>query len=522
MNDLSPQTIKSLVKNQDARRALTKDSHKIFFSVYFPSYITHGFAPFHHEMFQLSEDEKVRMLVVMSFRGSGKSTILNTSLAIWSILGKQQKKFVLILSETQEQARTHLKNLKTVLEENELLRADLGPFQEIEEPWNATTLIIPKYGARITVASSEQSVRGMRNNEHRPDLIIADDIESTPSVKTRDGRNKIDDWFTSEILPIGDIGTRIVVVGNQLHRDSLLMRLKARITEGEMSGVYKQYPLLDENGDCLWPQKFKTEKDIEDLRKTIGREEVFLREYLLQLVDKKDQVIKKEWIAFYETLPEIHGDKEEPEFYLGRQIKVLTWPKKPEKEPFEYRGTIVGIDPAISLSDAADSTAMVACHVFGYGENLRIFILPLVINEKLTLQNIIAKAKRYKEMFPRETVRFVVEDVAAQNYLIQLMKAEGLFVSAMKVSGLSKHDRLVNSTLHFEKGRVLFPKKGAEQLIEQVLDFGTEKHDDLADALTSMIAEISRVYPYSRGDDGHTLSLGKGETIVGNIWIKQF
>ncbi len=522
MNDLSPQTIKSLVKNQDARRALTRDSHKIFFSVYFPSYITHGFAAFHHEMFQLSEDERVRMLVVMSFRGSGKSTILNTSLAIWSILGKQQKKFVLILSETQEQARTHLKNLKAVLEENELLRADLGPFQEVEEQWNATTLIIPKYGARITVASSEQSVRGMRNKEHRPDLIIADDIESTPSVKTRDGRNKIDDWFTSEILPIGDIGTRIVVVGNQLHRDSLLMRLKVRIEANEMDGVYRQYPLLDDKGVCLWPEKFKTEKDIEDLRKTIGREEIYLREYLLRLVNKKDQVIKKEWICFFDIMPEIHGDKEEPEFYLGRQIKVLTWPKKPEKDTFPYRGTIVGIDPAISQADTADSTAMVACHVFGYGENMRIFILPLVVNEKLSLQNIIEKAKRFKEMFPRETVRFVVEDVAAQNYLIQLMTSEGMFVSAMKVAGLSKHDRLVNSTLHFEKGRVLFPKEGAEQLIEQVLDFGTEKHDDLADALTSMIAEVSRIFPYSRGDDLHTLSLGKGETIVGNIWIKQF
>lgn len=522
MNDFSKQSINALIKDQAMRRILTQENFKVFFSVYFNSYITHGFAPFHHEMFQLSENERVRMLVVMSFRGSGKSTILNTALTIWSILGKQQKKFVLILSETQEQARTHLKNLKAVLEENQLLKADLGPFQEIPEPWNATTLIIPKYDARITVASSEQSVRGMRNKEHRPDLIIADDIESTPSVKTHDGRNKIDDWFTSEILPIGDIGTRIIVVGNQLHRDSLLMRLKYRIEGGEMDGVYRQYPLLNEKGVCLWPQKFKTEKDIEDLRKTIGREEVFLREYLLQLVDKKDQVIKKEWIIPYDIMPEIHGDKEEPSFYLGRQIKVLTWPKEPKKERFEYRGTVVGIDPAISQADTADFTAMVACHVFGCGENMRIFILPLIVNERLSLQGILAKAKRFKEMFPRETVRFVVEDVAAQNYLIQLMKSEGLFVTPMKVSGISKHDRLVNSTLHFEKGSILFPKKGAEQLIEQVLDFGTEKHDDLADALTSMIAEVSRVFPYSRSDDLHALSLGKGETIVGNIWDKRF
>jgi len=520
MEAFSKEKMKALVGNQESRRALTAESHKFFFSVYFNSYITHRFAEFHHEIFRLSEDEKVRMLVVMSFRGSGKSTILNTSLAIWSILGKQKKKFILILSETQEQARTHLKNLKAVLEENQLLKADLGPFQEIQESWNATTLIIPKYDARITVASSEQSVRGMRNKEHRPDLIIADDIESSPSVKTRDSRNKIDDWFTSEILPIGDVGTRIVVVGNQLHRDSLMMRLKARIEAGEMDGVYKQYPLLDENGACLWPEKFKKQEDIDDLRKVIGREEIFQREYLLNLVDKKDQVIKKEWVCFYETLPEIHEDTEDSEFCIGRGIRVLSWPEKPKEEPFDYRGTVVGVDPAISLGDRADFTAMVGCHVFGYGDDMKIFILPLIINEKLSLQGILATAKRFKQMYPRETVRFVVEDVAAQNYLCQLMKSEGLFVSPMKVSGLSKHDRLVNSTPHFEKGRVLFPREGAEHLIEQVLDFGTEKHDDLADALTSMIAEISRIFPYSR--PLRISSLGKGGTIVGNIWEKKF
>ena len=351
-------------------------------------------------------------------------------------------------------------------------------------------------------------------------MIIADDIESTPSVKTREGRDKTDNWFTSEILPIGDIGTRIVIIGNHLHKDSLVMRLQARIDAGEMNGVYKRFPFLDENGECLWKEKFKTEEDIEALKKLIGRDEIFQREYLLKEVNKKDQVIKNEWIAFHASVPDVHGDKEDSSHYLRNRVKVLGRPSEPEKPPFEYRGTIVGIDPAVSLNETADYTAMVACKVFGYGDDMKIFILPDIVNERMTLQGMVSRAKKYKEMFPRENVRFVVEDVAAQNYLSQLMKSEGLHVSPMKVSGLSKYDRLVNATPHFENGRVLFPEKGAEHLIEQLVDFGSEKHDDLADALTLLLAEVSNVFPYSRPykfDFG-----GKGGTIVGNIWKMQY
>ena len=56
------------------------------------------FAPFHNEMFKLAEDQNIKVLVVMAFRGSAKSTILNLAYILWSILGVQQKKFVVIIS----------------------------------------------------------------------------------------------------------------------------------------------------------------------------------------------------------------------------------------------------------------------------------------------------------------------------------------------------------------------------------------------------------------------------------------
>ena len=58
------------------------------------------------------------------------------------------------------------------------------------------------------------------------------------------------------------------LVGNMLHRDSLLMRMKDRIESGQKTGFFRKYPLLDEHGKCLWPERF-SENDIEELKKTV-------------------------------------------------------------------------------------------------------------------------------------------------------------------------------------------------------------------------------------------------------------
>ncbi len=177
-------TASLILKNQAFRTELAKKSHQYFFAIYFSRYMKYKSALFQQEIFSLTENEKIKNLVIASFRGSAKSTIVTLSYAIWAILGKQQKKFVLIAGQTQQQARQHLKNLKDELEQNELLRNDLGPFKEEEDEWRSYSLVLPKYNARITAVSVDQSIRGIRNKQYRPDLLIGDDIEDLASVKT--------------------------------------------------------------------------------------------------------------------------------------------------------------------------------------------------------------------------------------------------------------------------------------------------------------------------------------------------
>src|SRR3989344_845526 len=102
---LSDQTLDAIKKQRSIRRGLAKNSHFYFFSIYLGHYMKYPFAPFHHEMFALTENQELRLSVLVAFRGSAKSTLMTLSYPIWAIVGAQKKKFALILSQTQNQAK---------------------------------------------------------------------------------------------------------------------------------------------------------------------------------------------------------------------------------------------------------------------------------------------------------------------------------------------------------------------------------------------------------------------------------
>jgi predicted phage terminase large subunit-like protein len=464
----------SLFTDKKVRAEVTTQSHQWFFSTYFSSYVTHESAEFHHDLFAITEDEAMPLAVIVAFRGSGKSTIMTLSYPIWAVLGKLQKKFVLIASQTQYQARVHLTNIKRELESNELLANDLGPFVEQREEWGSTSLYIPKYNARITAISTEQSVRGIRHGQYRPDLIICDDVEDMSSVKTREGRNKTFDWFTGEIIPAGDTYTKRIVVGNLLHEDSLLMRLKERIEDDEVDGIFREWPIVKDN-KSLWPGKYPDKQSINTLRRTIANKIAWEREYMLRIIPDEDQVIDANWIQYYDELPAKTGAN-------------------------EYINSFVSVDLAISEKASADCTAIVIVHVFGYKNGDRkYYIDKRFINDRIshmhTLDSIVATYKPllndedYDDDY-EEKPRVLIEQVAYQTAALEQIKHRGIEAIGVKIHG-DKRARLQLASPLFEMGMVYFPKDRAiAPIVQQIVGFGIERHDDLADAVSMALNYI--------------------------------
>ncbi len=461
---LGPEELEKIRKDRKIRRALARKNHYWFFTLYLSHYISCEFAPFHHEIFELTEED-IAFAVLVAFRGSAKSTLVTLSYVIWSIIGIQQKKFILIVCQTQAQAKLHLENIKQELENNDLLKADIGPFESPNDEWGSNSIVIPKFGTRIAAVSTEQSIRGVRHGQYRPDLIICDDIEDINSVKTKEGRDKTFTWFNAEIIPVGDKNTKILVVGNLLHEDSLIMRFRKLIEDQKLNGKFLAYPLIDDKNDILWPAKYPTIEDVEKLKKNFSQESAFYREYLLKIISDEDRLVKSEWIQYYDDLP------------------------SPDSDNFEFAG--IGIDLAISLRESADCTAMVTAYMFGRGEDLAVYILPNPINKRMDFPTTVETAiSLSKTVVHGEQTKLFVENVGYQQSFIDHLSSKYIPVEGVSPKGQDKRTRLAIVTHIIKQGKVWFPRHGAETLINQLTGFGIERHDDLADAFSLLLLKI--------------------------------
>ncbi|MCL5094344.1 MAG: hypothetical protein M1355_04400 [Patescibacteria group bacterium] len=456
--------VERVLRNQETRIEVVKRSPIFFLITFLSKHIQCELAPMHYEMLRLMEDEKIPLAVVTAFRGSGKTTLMNTAYALWGVLGVQQKKFILIVSRTQQQARDHFADIRSELESNPLLKKDLGPFQE-DFTWNTGALVIPKYGAKIMAVSQEQKVRGLKFGSHRPDLLLVDDIEESESVKTSENRDKIYRWFTDEILPLGTSKTKTVVLGNLLHNDSLVCRLQTQINAGERSGVYRQFPIQDDDGKVLWPGRYPDKASLEAEKKRIGDSLAWKREYLLIVADDRKPVIEKSWLHYYKDLP---------------------IPRRNEGHAY-----VLGVDPAFSENTKADNTAIVSAFVLGSGNDRKMFILPNPVNEKLQMPDTIKRIKlKTKTFSDKINHKVYVEEVGTQLGLVQQLQYEGVKAVGIRFGGSDKRSRLADISNLIKEGKIIFCDHGNEEVIYQALNFGSTRYDDLCDALTTLIIGV--------------------------------
>ena len=291
MNPQEEKIVESLTKDKEVRRRITSGSLTWFTTIFLHEYIAHDFAPFHHEMFTIAEDPKWKFISIMAFRGSGKSTILNTAYALWSVLGIRQKKFVVVISETPRQALAHFNNIRHELSKNGLLRADLGPFTA-EKGEDSYSIELKSLKAKIMCVARRHPLRGLRHGAVRPDLIICDDLENSESAKDPDARKELWRWFLDEVMQLGSTGTQIIVLGNFLHPECFLMRLREYAGEKPSERIFRAYPFADDHGRLLWRAKYSSVKKVMDLKYSTDIH-LWARDYLLKWLPHSVEILQE-------------------------------------------------------------------------------------------------------------------------------------------------------------------------------------------------------------------------------------
>ena len=460
------------VEDETFRRELVKTSLFWFMYIYFPDYLTFPLAEFHKEMIKLVEGNSPTN-VIAAFRGSGKSTIISLAYVIWSMIGIKNKRFILLTSNTARQAELLMFNIKNVLESHSLLKTDLGPFQETSEEWNIGSLVFKDYDAKIMAISVNESVRGIKYKSKRPDLIICDDIETLESTGSSDNREKLLTWFDRDIVPIGDEHTTLVMVGTIMTDGSLMQTLKSRIDIGQLNGVFKKYPVIDEEENILWKDRWVSKEALDAYRKDKGiLQRTWETEFLLNSWVEEDQIIKPEHINYYDDIP----------FGLYPSYTCF-----------------MAVDLAISKEDTADKTAILQGYMFNVNGQKILYILPDYANKRLNFHETIQEIeKRADQMKDGKGTYIIVENVGYQSAVIETLKLEGYHnTRPFDVHSQDKPARLETTLHNLSLGKVLFPKKGCEVLIDQLYRFGRERYDDLADAFSMLVIkshEISQTF----------------------------
>ena len=129
------------------------------------------------------------------------------------------KHYILLLSDSSEQAEGFLSDIRVELEENGIIKEDFGELKG-NKAWK-TSVLLTSTNIKIEAIGSGKKVRGRRHRNWRPDLIVLDDIENDENVYTKEQRNKLSNWYFKAVSKAGDTYTDIVYIGTILHISSL-------------------------------------------------------------------------------------------------------------------------------------------------------------------------------------------------------------------------------------------------------------------------------------------------------------
>jgi hypothetical protein len=345
-------------------------------------------------MISAMEDPLVEFLEVIGFRGCSKTTWGSLILPIfWAREQPEEYPFITIGSGTALQGGINIANIKRELETNELLKQDYGSFQfkdvddpvpepsfESEEEWQARNLL-PSNDVRILARSRGHKVRGLKHRQWRPRGVVLDDPEDSDWVKTKENRDKTEQWLNSEVIPgLDKQQKKLVICINMLHMDALAARVKAK-------GTFKvlEFPLVndaDEWESCLWKAQYPNQKAIEDARKNAGAI-AWEPEYKLKVVAEEGAVITPDEIHYYDERP-----------------------KNPAAAIKSH-----GNDLAVSKKEGADYTAIVTGEVFYVDGKPKIYVRPNPFNEHVTFHDYMKRVREIPGELKGANL-FFVEDVA--------------------------------------------------------------------------------------------------------------
>lgn len=439
-----------------------------------------------------------RFVAIAAPRNHAKTTAITIGYGLSTLLFRERR-FMVIVSDTETQAAMFLGSLKNELTDNrdviDLFGLKTDEKGEVVFLKDTTTDIIVEcadgHTFRVMAKGAEQKLRGMNWNGRRPDLVICDDLENDELVMNPERRKKLRSWFYAALLPMISAHGIIRVVGTILHMDSLLENLmpehqaktgnqaydKENIVVEELKTYAKRNPgwkgvrYKAHNKDfskILWESRFDQEYFNERYAMfvSMGNTDLYSQEYLNQPLDEANTYFKRQ------------------------DFKPMT--QADFKKKFNY---YITADLAISQEASADYSVFL---IAGVDEN-RVINVVNVIRERLDAREIVdtilALQRRY------DPLAFGIEEMQITKsigpFLNEEMIKHNIFPNMVQLRHNNKDKvfRARSIQARMRAGGVKFDRETDwyQDFEDECLRFPRDKHDDMVDAFAYLGLMLDKV-----------------------------
>lgn len=433
----------------------------------------YGIPDFHLPWYEALDNPELNRLMLLAPREHAKTSVVLTY-ALNAIV-KNRSLRIGIVSGTDALAMAFMREITTELENNEELIAEYGIFKPARpKKWTEHEIIIADahniHGKDVSIFCI--GVGGQITSRHC-DILILDDIETTSSVNTSEGRAKTRTWLAKEVIPVLSSGGKAVIIGTRKHYDDIYSFL--------MPGVDKpsEWHILDNALRAI---------DEETLRPIW--EEMWSFDALMARKRELDQIDVLAWPQEYENRPlptdtQMFAPAEWPEWADfnddARYIKHLP----------ESLRHLQAWDLAISQKESADFTAGVD---IAFDDENNIYIMDVRFGRwgiQRQLEEFESLGMEYHpEQIGIESVQYQAAAVQllAKNTMLPV-KALTLSPKRQKVRQTMAKDKVSRARLleaRAKLGKVYLPhgyRPWKGWLIEQLSYFPAGAHDDGVDAL---------------------------------------
>jgi predicted phage terminase large subunit-like protein len=435
----------------------------LFGQTYFPEHFPSKHPDLHTDMLAIMASKRKRKAIAVP-RGHAKSTVVGFLLTLYRICF-QQRKFIVIVSDSEDKAKAFVMRIRSELEYNKKLAAaftQTGSFKSTD--W-AKTDFATSTKIRILAKGAGQSIRGELYLDTRPDMIVLDDIETDENA----GKDEILNYMLTNVIPsvnrMGDY--EICYVGTIIKDMSILHQM---LINPEWASA--KWEALDEHGEMIAPMLLpKSEyESSKRLYQSAGKMSLFYAEnHNNPMVADDAMTFKQEYFQPYDELPD--------------NVRYF-----------------ITYDPAMPPSGRTkikkvDKSAIVVLATDSY-ENW--YVVKIIANRETPTKNrelLFNLAKKYKPQV------VWMETIAAQRAMYleikEDMKRNNVKFPLREIpshSG-SKEARIEQLQPLYESGRIYHNPKdtNTQELERELMLFGRTPHDDISDALSFFLNKVT--YP---------------------------